>query len=421
VADNTTNARSRVSYSSVVLVVLFASWYLVMGWSVAPSGLRGDFTSSYMGASLVREGHLDRLYDYGTQAQWWRSHTSRDRVLVPYVRPPFYAVIVSPLAALPLPTSFLVNVSVLSLLLIGCWFWFAQQLGEEAVVFASLFWPSVLGIAFGQDCVLMLAFAVISYHLHSKGRDGWAGVVLAMALYKYHLLLLIGPAMLLGRRRRMFVGFAITAAVLAVVSLVLVGPAGISAYINLLFRKDLEGLYPSLHLMPNLNGLLMNFNLASTPAVVVLSSVTVACVVVAAWKAPWWRGMAAGIAGSILIVPHVFGYDLTVLLLGLLLAIRLSKSKLTRAIAAWLCFPLSHMANMFDAPWAASIPVSLAVFVFALSRESVLNRCCALSDPLRKLGPDVVSDSNAPRDQDTVALLFERHPKDTHAGARSAP
>jgi hypothetical protein len=36
----------------------------------------------------------------------------------------------------------------------------------------------------------------------------------------------------------MFVGFAIAAAVLAVASLVLVGPAGISGYINLVFRKD---------------------------------------------------------------------------------------------------------------------------------------------------------------------------------------
>ena len=110
---------------------------------------------------------------------------------------------------------------------------------------------------------------------------------------------------------------------------------------------------------------------------VVLDGLAVACVVVAAWKAPWWRGLAAGIAGSILIVPHVFDYDLTVLLLGLLLAIKLSKSKLTRVIAAWLCFPLSHMANMFDAPWAASIPISLAVFVFALGRESASTSFCA--------------------------------------------
>lgn len=380
-AHHRTSTRGRISYSTLALVVLFSVWYLVMGLSVAPSGLRGDFTSSYMGASLVREGHLDQLYDYQTQANWWHSHASRERVLVPYVRPPFYAVIEAPLAALPLPKLFLVNLSVLSLLLVGCWSWFAQQLGEEAVVFASLFWPSALGIAFGQDCVLMLAFAVISYHLHSKGRDGWAGVVLAMTLYKYHLLLLIGPAMLLCRRRQMFVGFAIAAAVLAVASFVLVGPSGISAYINLIFRKDLEGLYPSPQLMPNLNGLLTNFKLASTPAVVVLSGVAVACVGVAAWKAPWWRGLAAGIAGSILVVPHVFGYDLTVLLLGLLLAIKLSKSRLTRVIAAWLCFPLCHMANLFDAPWAASLPISLAAFVFALSRESVLNmdtnRCAA--------------------------------------------
>jgi hypothetical protein len=184
-ALNRARTRGRISYSALMLVVLFAVWYLVISRSTAPQGLRGGFTSSYMGASLVSEGHLGQLYDYRTQADWWRSYASREKALVPYVRPPFYAVIESPFVALSLPTLFAVNVSVLSLLLIGCLFWFAQQLGEEAVVFASLFLPSVLGIVSGQDCVLMLVFAVISYHLHSKGQDGWAGVALAMALYKY--------------------------------------------------------------------------------------------------------------------------------------------------------------------------------------------------------------------------------------------
>src|SRR5689334_7011375 len=101
--------RKRISYSSLALVALFATWYLVIAWSTAPSGLRGDFTSSYMGASLVREGHLDQLYDYATQVRWWHLHASREKVLVPYVRPPFYAVLESPLTALPIHSLFLAN------------------------------------------------------------------------------------------------------------------------------------------------------------------------------------------------------------------------------------------------------------------------------------------------------------------------
>lgn len=367
-----TATRRRISYSALVLMALFTAWYLAMGVSIAPTGMRHDFTSAYMGGSMIREGHLGQLYDYQTQAAWWRAHGIRDRV--GYVRPPFHAVMMSLLAALPIPQAFVVDVLLLTLLLLGCWLWFARQLGEEALVFASIFWPSALGIAFGQDCVLILALAVVSYHLHSKGRDGWAGVVLSLALYKYHLLLLVGPAMLLGRRRTMFTGFAAGAAVTGLVSLLLVGPGGISAYVKILLRRDLEGFYPSLQLMPNLNGLLINFKLSSTPALIALTAATVGCAAIAAWRAPWWRGMSAGMAGSILIVPHVFGYDLTILLLGLLLAIRMSKSKLTRASAAWLCFPLCYMANFFDAPWSAAVPLSLAVFVFALARETVLER-----------------------------------------------
>lgn len=84
-----------------------------------------------------------------------------------------------------------------------------------------------------------------------------------------------------GRRRRMFAGFSVAAGIEALVSAMLLGPAGISAYIGLLFRKDLEGLCPSPQLMPNLNGLPMNLKLASTSAVVALSGVTVVCVAVA--------------------------------------------------------------------------------------------------------------------------------------------
>lgn len=365
--------KRRIRPVSWVLVTVFAAANLGLGLTVATAGLRGDFACTYMGASLVRDGHFKQLYDFRTQANWWHAHAISDKPLVPYVRPPFYAGVQSLAAELPLGTSFLVNVIVLSLMLIGCWVWFARTLGEEALVLAALFWPSALGIAFGQDCVLMLALAVLSYHLHRRGRDGWAGAVLALALYKYHLLLLVGPAMLMGRRRRMFAGFAAVAAAEALVSFALVGRAGILSYISLLFRKDLEGLYPSPQLMPDINGLLRNFGVASTLAVIVLSGVMVACALAAGWRAPWWRGLAAAIAGSILIVPHVFGYDLTVLLLGLMLAIRYSKSKFTRGMAVWLCAPLVHIVNLLNAPWAALLPVSLVLLVAALGREFVLD------------------------------------------------
>jgi hypothetical protein len=48
--------------------------------------------------------------------------------------------------------------------------------------------------------------------------------------FKSHLLLLIGPAMLLGGRRRMFAGFSAGAVAEALCSLAPVGRGGISAY-----------------------------------------------------------------------------------------------------------------------------------------------------------------------------------------------
>ena len=326
-----------------------------------------------MGASLVSHGHLSDLYDYGTQLNWWRAHEGSARPLVPYVRPPFYAAMQSAIAKWPPRTAFIIDVSSLSLILIACWFWFARSLGAYALVLAALFWPAALGIAFGQDCVLMLGLLAISYHLHQKGHDGWSGAVLALALYKYHLLLLIGPCMLLGRRSKMFAGFAATAAAEALSSLVLAGPQGLAAYVSLLFRKDLAGLYPSPQLMPNLNGLLLNFHVASAPALIAASAAILVCALISAWNAPWWRGMTSGIAASILIVPHVFGYDVTVLMLSLLLVVKLAETRLARVLAMWLCTPLVYLGNLFSSPWPALLPIALALLVLALCGEALRN------------------------------------------------
>jgi hypothetical protein len=80
--------------------------------------------------------------------------------LVPFVRPPFYALILAPLALLPFGAAFWVWIGLQSVLLIGCWAWAFRRWGPDALVFGALYLPTALGIAPGQDCVVMLVIAI---------------------------------------------------------------------------------------------------------------------------------------------------------------------------------------------------------------------------------------------------------------------
>lgn len=82
--------------------------------------------------------------------------------------------------------------------------------------------------AFGF-CVLAIAFG-----LHYKGRHIWAGLALALLLYKPPLLLLLVPMLILTFHWRLLLGFVVGAVTLALVSLMLVGVAGVAGYFTIL-------------------------------------------------------------------------------------------------------------------------------------------------------------------------------------------
>src|SRR5260370_30023020 len=106
------------------------------------------------------------------------------------VRPPFYAVVLASLALMAYVTAFWVWVALQSALLVGCWYWAYRRWGPDALIFGALFLPTALGIASGQDCVMMLAILIGAYVLCERERELPAGAVLALGMIKFHLFLL---------------------------------------------------------------------------------------------------------------------------------------------------------------------------------------------------------------------------------------
>lgn len=362
--------RRRLTAASLIAALAFLIAYGALGSAVTRHAQEGDFGCFYMGASLIRTGHLGQLYEYPAQAARWHELIGTDNPPVPYVRPPFYAVLQSVIATWPLAESYWICTIASVLLVLGCWAWFGWRWGDDCLILGAMFLPSLIGIAHGQDCALMLAASVGSFWLLDRDRPRAAGAVLALGLFKFHLLLLIGPLLLFTRRWRFFQGFAALAAVEAAVSLALVRVAGIQSYVALMFRRDLTPLYPMPEKMPNLTGLLANFHIVSTPLVAALSVLVVGLAFVAAWQAPWWRVFAAGVLASLLLIPHVFAYDASVALPALLYGYAESDRRLTRVACAWLCTPISTMAGLFDPPWPALVPLSYLFLLCALAWET---------------------------------------------------
>ena len=374
--------RQRVPVGTWIAVLVLCVFYVGLGSLMVEGSREHDFASFYVGSSLALEGRFADLYDRGVQFSRQKEIAPNKGQLVPYVRPPFYLVVLAPLSLFSLQASFWLWIVGHSLLLIACWLWAGRQFGSDALIFGALYLPTALGIASGQDCVLMLAIGVGFYHLADQHKDLPAGAVLALGLLKFHLLLLLPLAMILNKRWRMLAGYALTGGLLALSSIASIGFDGVKLYADLLQAKDLGALLPSPELMINLSGLMANVRLESVFVLVLLIVVVIGVVVIGVRGAPLWRWVSIAVVGSLLITHHVYGYDAGIVLLPVWLAMFLSKSLFSRIAALILAAPLVFFAGLAGTPWSILPSLSLLAFLFALTAENYTEqRQAAASDP----------------------------------------
>jgi hypothetical protein len=256
--------------------------------------------------------------------------------------------------------------------LAGTWAWAFRRWGADALIFGSMYLPTALGIAHGQDCVLMLAIVLGAYALAARGEHFRSGVILGAGLIKFHLFLLWPLALLIQRRWRMLAGACAAAAVEMSVSLALAGPDGMAKYFRLLRMSDLRHLSPSPELMINVRSLALNLpGIDSSALNGLLAAVAIVLTAAACWRAPLWRAVAAASVGSLLVVPHAYGYDAALLLAGLWLAIfesgGESGAREARITATVVLTPLPLMLGMAGSPFAGTEPLALLAFLTSLA------------------------------------------------------
>jgi hypothetical protein len=364
----------RVPVSTGLIVLGMSVLWVMLGSRTIDAARSHDFLNIYSGASLALEGRFADLHDPEVQLE--REHRIFPALgtLVPFVRPSFYAAILAPLALLKYNTAFVVWIALQSALLIGCWIWGWWKFGANALVFGAMFLPAPLGIGVGQDCVVLLALLIAAFELAERDRPFASGVVLAMMLVKFHLVLLWPLALLLNRRWRMLAGFCAAATIEVAISLALGGIRGAETYVALLRNKSLDRLSPSPELMISQQGLTTNLDISATWAIGLIIAVVIVIFAIAVRAAPVWRVFALASVASLIIVPHVYGYDATLLLLPIWLTIFRSQRTPSKIAATLLATPIPFGMALAGKPYAVTASASLVVFLVLLAWESFTER-----------------------------------------------
>jgi hypothetical protein len=287
-----------------------------------------DFSAFYSGGSLVGSPQL-----YSPQAAFAvqeRAIGCHHENLV-FIKPPFYALLMWPLAQLPFVAAFYVfRALVLAGVGVFLWLW----PGDRWAAAAACAWSVPLGATFtvGQDVVFVLAAAMGAYRMLRSGREFAAGVLLGLCAIKFHLFLLL-PLLLLRRRLwKTVAGGAVTGAMWLGMCFLAAGPNWMSMYRVALADPRMN---PYAYNMVNLRGL---FGYDS-PWIWPASAVVAVLCGLLIWRGSLEVALAAVLAGGVLITPHTTVSDATLFLPGLLLARRMEWPA-ARAVAAFLLTPL---------------------------------------------------------------------------------
>lgn len=355
----------RISASTWLTLATCIAFYLALDSLVVRGARDHDFLNLYTGATLALQGDFARMHAPEVQLAVERRLVPSVTDVIPFVRPPFYALLLSPLALLPLDRAYVLWLCLQTAVLFACWYWAFARWGQDALIFGALFLPTAMGIGHGQDCPLLLAILIGVFALADRQRDFASGLILSLGLCKFHLFLLWPLGLLAGRRWKMLAGAAAGVMAEVAIWLALSGPQGLRQYLRLLSSGDLSHLNPSPELWISVHGLADNIDLprAAWPLAALVAMLTLA----AAWRAPLWRMVSATIAGSLLFAPHVYGYDAGQLLLACWLVIFCAGWLPARLLATALCTPAPFLLPLAGKPWAAASSITLLGLLIALA------------------------------------------------------
>jgi hypothetical protein len=325
-------------------------------------------------------GHNDfRLYyagaEVGLRSGWAHIYDVRlDQTAVAALRPvgPWYALltpapitwVVAPLTLVGYPAAYWVWVA-FSLALLGAAVWYARPRQHSVAVY-FVWWAALGPLWFsayeGQVTIVVAAAVLAGWRLLESRRDLLAGAILALALFKPHLVLLLPVALLVSGRWRALLSFGAVAAAVGIASLMTLHLTGIQGYLATLLAPQAAGDTAKT----------LRSALGGSPVVLVIQAAAVIAVIAVAFHArrtrAAWPVMVAALLGSFLLATYWHPQDYLTLDAAaaiMLAAGPLEAGVLMAAVTAFVSTPVSPLnSRQMTWAWLLTAIVFLGFLVF---------------------------------------------------------
>jgi hypothetical protein len=384
------------------LALLFLAGMLAVHagvWWSAREQLRSgyqDFTTFYAAGRILSSGNRSRLYDSALQRQVEQQFAPEPvshKGLLSYLHPPIEAVIFLPLAKLPYFEAYLlwdaISVLAMAFAVLVLRRHLPRVRGEPAwlLILAGLaFFPVFTVLLQGQDDMLLFLFFAFAYSAMKENSDFAAGCWLGLATLRFQIVLPLILILALRKAWRLLSGFTLVAGLMGLASIAVVGwqaALHYPGYIMQISRIAIGPIVPEL--MPNLRGLVdvVSRRPDSYPVSFCVTVILSACLL---WfVSRRWRiiqpdfddlSWSLGIIAALLTSYYTYLYDLTLLLIPLLLIANYRKGEAENEVP-WLA--VGPILLLFVAPFivlcfrykmAFLITLLLLISFWGFARES---------------------------------------------------
>lgn len=336
-----------INYSAMIAVITFSFHIIsiIAGHNLQtyfdiPIG--ADFVAFYTGGSFYNQGILEKAYVlapemyFPEQFKFQRDLIAEDYLgHSPFINPPYAALIYAPFAMLDYLPAYItwtilnILLVILSVKLIRSELPIFQRIYLLKAFFACfLFYPTVACFLYGQATPIILILYCLCYVALRRKQDFKAGFYLGLLAFKPQLAIAVALVLLLKWRINALLGGALSLSASLAIGFIFM-PDEMVAYMDL-SPKLLDFLrspaYPtqgidsffgfSVFLFENISPLLTDIS------TYILTAITIILLVKLWWKSPWledlqkWDlSMAVTFCWGLLISPHLFYYDLMLLLL----------------------------------------------------------------------------------------------------------
>ncbi len=267
-----------------------------------------DFHTYLAAATVGLQQGWSHIYDQ-TLVAAAQEHLVPGQRAQPFLSPPFVAWMAAPLTVFPYWTAFVVWAALSFFAFAAALAWSGVSAGTGrwiAVIGALTPWWVLHAVNLGQVVPFVAAGVVLAWRLMREDKEIATGVLLSTIFLKPNTAILVPVVLLAAGRYRVFAAWLAAGAVLVVIALLVLGPEGLSGYLNQL-RSPLPSGADSLTLKGAIG--------ATGVLAAALRLLFVAIAVATAFRLRATPGLVLpiGIVGSLIVSPYLHASDLCLL------------------------------------------------------------------------------------------------------------